>query len=391
MKELSLLHIALIYLAVINVVTFFVYGIDKWKAKKSKWRIPEVTLLMMAVIGGSMGAWLGMKFWHHKTLHKKFRFGVPLILIAQIALFLFCSCRTASLSANPSSQIEQSGVSQIADKIWAFSQSHPNGFTLDLRTMTEPKEGISVSYAATQNSHSRNQLDKVVNHAIQNDGYIGGWYNKENGLYYFDSTRLFPEDSLQEAIRFGKENGQLAVYVISSSTEIPIMQEHSPNVFLVMYDAEIGKEPLLKAIEDCTCEIKIENMKEVQAYLKECGAFFIATVDGDQPHVRAFGVSEIINDRLYIMTGKVKDVYKQMAKNGKFEICALKPNGSEWMRVTGTLVNDDDLAVKKEFLNRNEGLKSMYKADDDNMAVLYITNGTARFCSFSAPEKKVNF
>lgn len=138
-------------------------------------------------------------------------------------------------------------------------------------------------------------------------------------------------------------------------------------------------------------ETKTENMKEVQAYLKECGAFFIATVDGDQPHVRAFGVSEIINDRLYIMTGKVKDVYKQMAKNGKFEICALKPSGSEWMRVTGTLVNDETLSVKEEFLNRNESLKSMYKADDDNMAVLYIINGIARFCSFAAPERTVSF
>ena len=138
-------------------------------------------------------------------------------------------------------------------------------------------------------------------------------------------------------------------------------------------------------------QTKLENMKEVQAYLKECGAFFIATVDGDQPHVRAFGVSEIINDRLYIMTGKVKDVYKQIEKNGKFEICALKPSGSEWMRLSGTLVNDETLAVKEEFLNRNESLKSMYKADDDNMAVLQITNATARFCSFSAPERKVNF
>ena len=134
-----------------------------------------------------------------------------------------------------------------------------------------------------------------------------------------------------------------------------------------------------------------ENMKEVQAYLKECGAFFIATTDGDQPHVRPFGVSEIIDGRLYIMTGKVKDVYKQIAKNGKFEICALKPSGSEWMRLSGTLVNDETLAVKEEFLNRNESLKSMYKADDDNMAVLQITNATARFCSFSAPERKVDF
>ena len=101
-------------------------------------------------------------------------------------------------------------------------------------------------------------------------------------------------------------------------------------------------------------EMKEANMQEVQAYLKECGAFFIATADGDQPHVRPFGVSEIIDGRLYIMTGKVKDVYKQMAANGKFEICALKKSGSEWMRLSGTLVNDETLAVKEEFLNRNE-------------------------------------
>lgn len=134
-----------------------------------------------------------------------------------------------------------------------------------------------------------------------------------------------------------------------------------------------------------------QNMQEVQNYLKECGAFYIATVDGDQPRVRPFGVSEIINGRLYIMTGKVKDVFKQMDANGKFEICALKPSGSEWMRLSGTLVNDDDLAVKTEFLERNPVLKSMYKPNDGNMAVLYITNATARFCSFSAPERVVNF
>jgi len=138
-------------------------------------------------------------------------------------------------------------------------------------------------------------------------------------------------------------------------------------------------------------QTKVANMEEVQAYLKECGTFYIATNEGDQPRVRPFGVSEIINGRLYIMTGKVKDVFKQMAANGKFEICALKPSGSEWMRLSGTLVNDETLAVKEEFLNRNPGLKSMYKADDGNMAVLYITNATARFCSFSAAERTVNF
>jgi len=85
---MNLPHIVLIYLAVINVVTFFVYGIDKWKAKKSKWRISEAALLELAVVGGSIGAWLGMKAWHHKTLHRKFRYGVPLILVVQITLFL---------------------------------------------------------------------------------------------------------------------------------------------------------------------------------------------------------------------------------------------------------------------------------------------------------------
>lgn len=132
-------------------------------------------------------------------------------------------------------------------------------------------------------------------------------------------------------------------------------------------------------------------MNEVQAYLKECGAFFIATNDGDQPRVRPFGVSEIINGRLYIMTGKVKDVFMQLDKNGKFEICAMKPSGAEWMRLEGTLVNDDTLAVKEEFLNRNESLKSMYKADDGNMAVLYVTNATASFFSFTEPVRKVCF
>lgn len=80
------IYIVLIYLAVINIVTFFVYGIDKWRAQRSKWRIEESTLLWLAALGGSIGALLGMKAWHHKTLHKKFKYGVPAILIAQIAI-----------------------------------------------------------------------------------------------------------------------------------------------------------------------------------------------------------------------------------------------------------------------------------------------------------------
>ena len=77
------------YLIVINVVTFLVYGIDKWKAKQGSWRISEATLLILAVIGGSIGALLGMKVWHHKTMHKKFKYGVTLILLAHIALLIW--------------------------------------------------------------------------------------------------------------------------------------------------------------------------------------------------------------------------------------------------------------------------------------------------------------
>lgn len=77
------------YLLAINVITFFVYGIDKLKAKKGWWRIPEATLLLLAALYGSVGAWLGMKVWRHKTMHKKFRFGVPALLVLQVALIVY--------------------------------------------------------------------------------------------------------------------------------------------------------------------------------------------------------------------------------------------------------------------------------------------------------------
>ena len=84
-----MIHLIIYILIGINVLTFLIYGIDKWQAKRGHWRISEATLLMLAVIGGSIGAWLGMQVWHHKTLHKKFKYGLPLILLVQIALVFF--------------------------------------------------------------------------------------------------------------------------------------------------------------------------------------------------------------------------------------------------------------------------------------------------------------
>ena len=88
--SMNTLHSCLTYyLLAINAVTFIIYGIDKYKAKKAKWRISEATLLLLAVVGGSIGAWMGMKVWHHKTMHKKFKYGIPAILLIQIALMAY--------------------------------------------------------------------------------------------------------------------------------------------------------------------------------------------------------------------------------------------------------------------------------------------------------------
>ena len=87
---MNTLHSCLAYnLLAINAVVFIMYGIDKYKAKKAKWRISEATLLLLAVLGGSIGAWMGMKVWHHKTMHKKFKYGIPAILLIQIALMAY--------------------------------------------------------------------------------------------------------------------------------------------------------------------------------------------------------------------------------------------------------------------------------------------------------------
>ena len=77
------------YLIIVNIVSFILYGIDKYKAKNGRWRISEATLLMMAVISGSIGAWAGMRLWHHKTMHKKFKYGIPIIIILQVALVVY--------------------------------------------------------------------------------------------------------------------------------------------------------------------------------------------------------------------------------------------------------------------------------------------------------------
>ena len=139
-----------------------------------------------------------------------------------LLLLILYNATVLSACSHNDNTTEQREVTSISDKVWDFSQTHPDGFTLDIRSMSEPTEGIAVSYLETQNSHSRYQLDKVIRHALSHDGYVGGWLNTENGLYYFDSTKFFPETSLKDAIQFGKENGQYSLFILSSSTDIPL-------------------------------------------------------------------------------------------------------------------------------------------------------------------------
>lgn len=130
-------------------------------------------------------------------------------------------------------------------------------------------------------------------------------------------------------------------------------------------------------------------MKEVYDFLKSAGTYYLATVEGDQPRVRPFGTVEIFEDKLYIQTGKSKDVSKQLAANPKAELCAFKDG--TWLRVCGELVSDDRLEAKAHMLDNYPELKAMYSADDGNTQVLYFKNATATFSSFTAPPKTVTF
>ena len=123
-------------------------------------------------------------------------------------------------------------------------------------------------------------------------------------------------------------------------------------------------------------------MDEVLEFLKKTDTYFLATVDGDQPHVRPFGTIYKFNDRLYIQTGKKKDVAKQIAANPKVEICAWA--GEDWLRVRATLVNDESIEAQQSLLDEYPSLQEMYQAGDGNNEVLYLTDATASFYSFGS-------
>ena len=130
-------------------------------------------------------------------------------------------------------------------------------------------------------------------------------------------------------------------------------------------------------------------MQEVYEFLKSCGTYYLATTEGDQPRVRPFGTVDLFEGRLYIQTGKVKAVSKQIQANPNVELCAFMDG--RWLRVAGRLVRDERVEAKRHMLDNYPTLKAMYSAEDDNTEVLFFQDATATFSSFTEPPRTVKF
>ena len=133
----------------------------------------------------------------------------------------------------------------------------------------------------------------------------------------------------------------------------------------------------------------MEGIEKVCKFLEDAKTYYLATVEGDQPRVRPFGTALVYEGKLYIQTGKVKPVSKQLAENSKVEICAFKDG--VWLRVSGELVEDDRTEPKKAVLDAYPELRGMYDENDGNTQVLYFKNATATFSSFTSAPETVSF
>lgn len=132
-------------------------------------------------------------------------------------------------------------------------------------------------------------------------------------------------------------------------------------------------------------------MERVAKFLKEAKTYYLATVEGDQPRVRPFGTVNVFEGKLYIQTGKVKNVSKQLMANPKAEICAFKEQEGEWIRISGKLIEDDRVEAQQSMLDANPFLKDKYAAGDGNTQVFYFEDATATFYSFTKEPEVVHF
>ena len=131
-------------------------------------------------------------------------------------------------------------------------------------------------------------------------------------------------------------------------------------------------------------------MKEVYEFLKNCGTYYLATADGDQPRVRPFGTVDLFEDKLYIQTGKVKSVAQQMKVNPKVEISAMSQDG-RWIRIAAEVVLDNNIKAQEHMLDSYPNLKAMYAAGDGNTEVYYLKNAVVQICSFTEAPREIKF
>lgn len=131
-------------------------------------------------------------------------------------------------------------------------------------------------------------------------------------------------------------------------------------------------------------------MREVFEFLKNCGTYYLATMDGDRPRVRPFGTIDLFEGKLYLQTGKAKAVARQMKANPKVEISTAAPDG-RWIRISAEAVLDDNIEAQKHMLDAYPSLKTMYTAGDGNTEVYYLKNATAQICSFTEAPREIKF
>ena len=180
----------------------------------------------------------------------------------------------------------------------------------------------------------------------------------------------------------------LTLFNCTITNGVPQLLEHNDLKWIApaeisQYDFCPADTEILKLIKEKTI------MNEVFEFLKACKTYYIATVDGDQPRVRPFGTVDIFEGKLYIQTGRKKDVSKQMHKNPKIEICAFMDG--KWLRVAATAVSDDNIEAEKHLLSAYSELSGMYKPGDGNNEVYYLKDATATFSSFTDTPKVVKF
>lgn len=234
-----------------------------------------------------------------RILWKPYKLRHSHIIISTLLCLIAFSCGTVRHSSN-------SADATLADSLWTYGQTHPDGFTINIGTWTEPTEGTAVAYEG-ESYTERSALEGVIIHSRSHGGHVGGWRGPDSRKYYFESVRLFPEDSLGAAINFGKANHQDAVYKLSIGQEIRLIEDVefvSPTNLIIMYDSEVGKEALMQAVKDNGAELLYDYsiIPGIAIKIPE-GKHILEAIDYFN---QVQGVTAVERDHIYHLTDPVK-------------------------------------------------------------------------------------